>query len=202
MCKECDTIQTTVSNIPRNNQQRLRKLLKNPQHCVKVWEPEKVCNICNVLKLKTEFWIRQGRETTEGKRRSSYASSLCKVCESVRGQERYATDFGARAVALVGGSRRRSEKKGLEFNLTKEFIQQKLEVGVCEMSGIPLQMNGVKLKHKSGANRPFSPSLDRMDCTKGYTMDNVKVVCWIYNAAKGVGTHEDVIAFVEAFKNV
>jgi hypothetical protein len=32
----------------------------------------------------------------------------------------------------------------------------------------------------------------------GYTANNVQIVVWLYNRAKGDGTHEDVMQLVEA----
>jgi len=47
----------------------------------------------------------------------------------------------------------------------------------------------------------FCPSLDRVDSSKGYTKDNVQLVCRIYNTAKGNGTKEDVMKMVDALKD-
>lgn len=48
---------------------------------------------------------------------------------------------------------------------------------------------------------PFKPSIDRIDSTKGYTLDNIQIVCWIYNSAKGPNKHSDVIKFATALIN-
>ena len=94
-------------------------------------------------------------------------------------------------------SMKRAEDRGMEFNLTPEWIQPKLEAGFCEASGLPLELSGGEFKGY-GHFRPWTPSLDRIDPTKGYTTDNVQVVCWIYNQAKGVGDHADVVRLSQA----
>lgn len=94
-------------------------------------------------------------------------------------------------------AKHRAEVKGWEFNLTPEWIEPKLVAGVCEATGIPLELSGEKFKGY-GHFRPWTPSLDRIDPTKGYTTDNVKVVCWMYNQAKGVSTHEAVVRMAHA----
>ena len=153
----------------------------------------KVCVKCNTEKPLTEF-----HNTTSSKTGKVYKSNTCKVCSRLEQNARYETP-ASRASRLVCGMRSRCKKKGLEYDLTNEWVQEKLEAGVCEVTGIPLELKGGGLNN---GGRPFAPSLDRTDPTKGYTMDNVKVVCWIYNGAKGVGTHEDVIKLAEALINV
>lgn len=49
-----------------------------------------------------------------------------------------------------------------------------------------------------GPRRAFTPSLDRKDPALGYTEENSQMVVWIYNAAKGTGTHADVLALAAA----
>jgi hypothetical protein len=49
---------------------------------------------------------------------------------------------------------------------------------------------------------PLSPSLDRIDPRFGYVAGNVHVVVWVYNRAKGDGTHEDVLMLMEALSAI
>lgn len=46
----------------------------------------------------------------------------------------------------------------------------------CEITGLPI----IYELEKNGIN-PFRPSVDRIDCKKGYTEDNVRVVCVAVN---------------------
>ena len=95
-----------------------------------------------------------------------------------------------RASTLVSGAKKRAEKAGLAFELDLDWVAERLNHGYCEVSGIPFNL-------VTGRD-PFAPSLDRTDPTKGYTKDNVKVVVWCYNSAKGIGSHEDVMKLAEA----
>lgn len=49
----------------------------------------------------------------------------------------------------------------------------------CEVTGKKLswQWNGP-------GNNPWAPSIDRIDCSKGYIKGNMRVVCWAYNIAR------------------
>jgi hypothetical protein len=78
-------------------------------------------------------------------------------------------------------------------DLTQEWVSQKIAQGFCEVSGIKFDVEG----HGAPA-RPFAPSLDRTDPTQPYTQANTKVVAWIYNRAKGVHSHHDVMILAKA----
>ncbi len=42
------------------------------------------------------------------------------------------------------------------------------------------------------------PSIDRIVPSEGYTDENTQVVVWAYNAAKGIGTSNDVMILARA----
>jgi hypothetical protein len=75
--------------------------------------------------------------------------------------------------------RRTCNEKGLEFDLTKDWIRQRLDDGICEMSGLPFDM-GSKGNFKRGPN---TPSVDRINPFGGYTMDNCRMILWFINRA-------------------
>lgn len=72
-------------------------------------------------------------------------------------------------------------RKKPKFQITKLWIKRKLLTGHCEVTGIGFDYT--KPKPHYNAN-PFAPSLDRIDCSKGYTYKNTQVVIWAYNVAK------------------
>lgn len=123
-------------------------------------------------------------------------NTICKLCMKQVARDWRNTPPG-RSKQMWTTSKKRAEERGWEFNLTPEWIQERLEAGVCEATGIPLEMSAEEFKGY-GHFRPWTPSLDRDDPTKGYTTDNVKVVCWMYNQAKGVSTHEAVLRMARA----
>ncbi len=77
-------------------------------------------------------------------------------------------------------NRARSRKKP-NFEITKLWVYRKLTYGYCEVTDIKFSYD--KPKPHYNAN-PFAPSLDRIDCSKGYTYKNTQVVIWGYNVAK------------------
>jgi hypothetical protein len=93
--------------------------------------------------------------------------------------QRYRQTAEGRAAQLQSNAKRRAEEKGIAFDLDRLDLIERITAGRCEATGLPFDM-------ATGAGlNPWSPSLDRTDSAKGYTPDNVRVVCTAYNWAKG-----------------
>ena len=75
---------------------------------------------------------------------------------------------------MVQDACQRARKKGLEFNLTEHDI---VIPSHCPALGIPIFCEG-------GRATANSPSLDRIDPSKGYTRDNIVVVSHRANTLK------------------
>lgn len=104
-----------------------------------------------------------------------------------------------RAYALFQSARQASKKRNLEFDLTVDWIEQKLIYGMCEISHLKFDFNSKDTGNwGAGSQNPFGPSLDRTDPNKGYTKENVKVVVWIYNVGKQNNTHGDMLKLAKA----
>jgi len=86
-----------------------------------------------------------------------------------------------RAKYLVAECRRRCLKRGWKFDLNNhvEEIQTRMNVGLCELTGITMNMKPTK-------GRPFNaPSIDRIDPKKGYVYSNIRIICFAANAMLG-----------------
>ena len=150
----------------------------------------KVCTLCKEEKPRAEFYSRN--------KKLNHVTTQCKICIKEERRKKDRGDPRVRAARLHHSAKRRAEEKGIEYSLTTDFIHNAILGGKCQVTGLSFGLGDVA--QKTG-NRPWAPSLDRTDPTLGYTEDNVKVVCWIYNGAKGIGTHEDVMKLVEALSN-
>ena len=171
----------------------------------------KTCTQCNTQKDPSEFYkdaggrdgLRANCKTCMDENRKKYAPAKPNYeANRIRDNNRYKDsrkqDPRHRAMILTNGARARSKKRGFEFDLDLDWVHEKVAKGFCEATGAAFEMDTLYLPNGYGQQRAFSPSLDRTDPHKGYTKDNVKVVCWCYNAAKGVGTHEEVVRMAEA----
>jgi hypothetical protein len=87
-----------------------------------------------------------------------------------------------RAALLIGSARQRAKAKGLDSDLDVQWVAERIEAG-CAILGEPFNLtDGPPDGHPA---HPRAPSLDRIDSSRGYTRDNVWVICDAINRAKG-----------------
>ncbi len=106
--------------------------------------------------------------------------------EYIRGREKHAirrSRYGKRVRQdkpwreLVRAARLRANKKNMEYSLSYEWAATRW-TGKCEMTGIAFNIRGTR-------TNPHSPSIDRIDNSKGYTPENSRFVLWAINSFKG-----------------
>lgn len=85
-----------------------------------------------------------------------------------------------RSLNMLNGCHKRCMDRNMDFDLTYEWIKSRLDAGVCELSGEKFVMSDLD---RSSHYSPYSPSLDRIDSTKGYTQDNCRVILTAINLA-------------------
>ena len=82
-----------------------------------------------------------------------------------------------RAYAAVAVRARKDGEKCLSKDELKALWAR--ANGKCQLTGIPFSS-----ERKPGCvKRPWMPSVDRIDCSKGYTADNCRLVCVAVNLA-------------------
>jgi hypothetical protein len=91
-------------------------------------------------------------------------------------------------------ARMNAAKRKIEFDLTQSEFERlvKRARGRCMLSGIEFEF-----KCSSGKKRPFAPSLDRIDSSKGYAVENCRLICVIANYALNQWGDVPLIRFVE-----
>jgi len=86
-------------------------------------------------------------------------------------------------------AKQRCKKSGLECTITSDDISIP---DICPILGISINMNS----GGSGAYKN-SPSLDRIDNSKGYTRDNIHVISQLANSMKGAASSEELLRFAD-----
>jgi len=170
---------------------------------------EKVCTKCNSLKVLSDF--------TNMKRGKLGKSSWCKECHYTYKREnskeyyreyaveyrkkqehkeweenyrkQYKGSFRGTVSSMLAGAKNRAKGKGIEYDLDSEWLISKLKPMRCEATNSPLTLE----IDKDVQHSPFRPSIDRVDNSIGYTKENCRVTCVIYNKAKSDGIDEDVL---------
>jgi len=94
----------------------------------------------------------------------------------------------------LGQAKRRATKDGREFDIT---IQDLLPLPtVCPVLGIELNYTGTKVRGFVDT----SPSIDRIDSSKGYIKGNVQIISWRANRVKSDASVEELEAVIKYMK--
>lgn len=137
-------------------------------------------------------WQEENREYSRALSRDGYRRNRSVRLE--RGRAAYHRNKLSPAMIvknLWGGAKRRARENGIEFGLTKSWVMERVVAGVCEVSGI-------RFEPGDGKHHPLSPTIDRIDRSRGYTEDNARLVIWAVNNLKGVGDDDTMWKVVEA----
>ncbi len=96
------------------------------------------------------------------------------------------------ARTLLRNSKYRAKRDGLRHTLTLSDIAVPSHCPVL----------GVRLKTSSGRAGPNSPSLDRIDSSKGYVPGNVVVVSWRANEVKKDASLEELERICSFYQHI
>lgn len=153
----------------------------------------KVCSKCGNVKIQ---YIRKNRNSVEyrcvqccseygkkyrkdniehmrAKDKKYRLENIWKIKEKMRKRR-----LEKREMMLFRGAKNRATSNGLDFNITIDDI---VIPDVCPILGIPL----IVAENSSNDN---SPTLDRLDSTKGYVKENICVISYRANRMKSNGT--------------
>jgi len=99
-----------------------------------------------------------------------------------------------RAKELVRHAQRRASKMLLPFDLDLHIpeLQMRIDTGTCEMTGLPMPVQNGRQWN--------TPSIDRIEPTKGYVLSNVRIVCLAVNCALGFWGPEVLLAIADAIR--
>lgn len=171
---------------------------------LKKCEATKQCNMCQEHKALFEF--SKNKSSKDG------LQYRCRSCDNKyqsdrRNKNKEATlqygreyqskrrqNFEYRLKMLLNASKQRAVLKNREHTLTLDDIKELYpKDGKCPVFGFDLEFN-------SAGFRETSPSIDRIDSTKGYTRDNVQIISWKANRLKAYATVEDLEILVAFLK--
>lgn len=94
---------------------------------------------------------------------------------------------------MLNQARRRSKLKGIEFNISLDDIIRVWPIDdCCPALGFKFDL--------TGKNRWLSPSLDRIDSSCGYTVDNIVVVSYRANSIKQDSTMDELEALLAFYR--
>lgn len=100
---------------------------------------------------------------------------------------------------LYKAAKNAAARRKRPFDLTEAEIVElvKESGGYCPVSGVRLRLDACE-DARGKIKRPWSPSLDRIDSTKGYAKDNCRVVCLAVNFAMNMWGEEILITLAKS----
>lgn len=131
-------------------------------------------------KARFGAWYKRRSADQKAKRRTYCDNN--RLALNAAATKRYHAKKGhpeRRAQQLFNSAKTRAKESGRDFTLSFDRVLFALELGVCEATGLKFDMLARK------GRSPYAPSLDREDCSKGYTDENTRVVVWAFNSACG-----------------
>ena len=151
----------------------------------------KACKLCQIEYSKK--YNREHKEYFKQKNNEYYQKNLLNDIEYNRKRynfykEKYleSRDASLRTIRgrlynIFDAARSRTKKGSLIFEITLEDVLEIYEIqkGSCALTNIEFSLDRLGRKSKN----PFAPSLDRIDSDKGYTKENIRLVCVIVNLA-------------------
>lgn len=138
------------------------------------------CKTC--IKNKNKKLYQTGEYKEHRRLRSKKYLSDPKNAEKnrKRGIEHYQSIKG-RALSLFNSAKNRAKKFDEKMDVDLDFILEKLNFGVCEVTGIHFDFG----EPINTMKNPYAPSIDRRNSNVGYTKENTQIVIWQYNLMKG-----------------
>lgn len=155
---------------------------------------DKICSICKLPKPSDEFHKRA--MSPDG------LNPACKICRSKRRRYLYACSpshdiergkrwkENNREKSILNQTRKSAKERGLAFELALEDI---IIPKFCPVFNIPLTF-------AKGQRTDNSPSIDRIDSSKGYIKGNIRIISWRANDLKKNGTMEEFEQIVDYMK--
>lgn len=132
-------------------------------------------------KANPEFWRNKARKWREDNPEKA-------LLFAKQAKERYWASPWRKCVIAAKG---RAQKRNIAFDLTMEWAEKRW-TGFCELTQIPFS------PRKEAACGVFSPSIDRVIPSKGYTQDNCRFVLFGVNSLKHDATDEVMYLIAEA----
>lgn len=160
----------------------------------------KICSICGLRKELDQF---HKQAAGIGGR-----TARCKSCANKIHKDRkwgsykkgaYAKQMASiegRASALKGSIAYRARAAKIDFDLDREWFVSRLRNGRCEVTNIPFRLLGNDEQDRR--TNPFSPSVDRIDFSGGYTKTNCRMTILMFNMLKAEANDQQILEVCEA----
>tara|TARA_Y100001980_G_C14516232_1_gene291543 strand:+ start:38 stop:1360 length:1323 start_codon:yes stop_codon:yes gene_type:complete len=174
---------------------------------------EKECINCKIIK-NINLFNKQRKSSTGW-------SNVCKECNNNRSKlEKIKNPEGFKLRARNAELRRKDipksqaslritqlkskcKRKGIKFDLDKEWLLEKYEKGKCEKTGIKFVTSVLDEQIIHGSSKRYiniyTPAIDRINPKEGYVKKNCRLVITLFNTFKGPWKDEDVKIWAKGY---
>lgn len=151
------------------------------------------CKDCN----NNYYRVRHKNPEVKAKRRARYIKNSLENPDFKEKQKKiskkYYESILGRAKTIMKGVDDRCKKKNMECDIDIGLIEDRIISGFCQVTNLPFDLT---TKQDSKKN-PYAPSIDRIDQSKGYTRDNVRIVLWQVNLMKNELSDSELLKMCE-----
>lgn len=127
----------------------------------------KLCYKCKQTKPLSEFTKK--KNSKDGVRKE------CKSCVA-----NWCASIPGKSSRLFSSCKRRAKTSGGIVTIDRDWIEKKLEEGVCELTKLPFNFSN----RGKFTRQPYAPSIDKKDAKNpDYTPENSRLVLWAVNCA-------------------
>ncbi len=196
-CKECN---------------KKARLLKQGKVLI-ITVTEKYCPVCQKTKISDEFYkstkklspdglqflcsecYKYHNNINKGKDKNYFRKLQTSVDDNFReylSKQKRENSRKNHITTMLNNAKKRALKKGLEFSLIKEDI---IIPEICPILKVPFII-GTK------ENYDFTPTIDRIDNSKGYIIENIQIISNKANSMKNSASFEMLQNFAEYVYNI
>jgi hypothetical protein len=142
------------------------------------------CKSCDGVRNRNKTITKEQKEQYKQNRINKLTPELKQI--ELEKRRKYLSLLENKIKVILRNSKRRAIKNNYDFNL--EYGDIKIPEN-CPILGIPLVF-GTK------ENYEFTPSLDRVDKSKGYIKDNIGIISKKANSMKSSASKEEMFKFI------
>lgn len=134
---------------------------------------------CELNRIRNKHYYENNRDNVNARAKARNWNYNPEKAKTKR--QEYYSKYPARNILRT--VQKRAEDRNLPFDLTEEWYNEQFKKG-CAVTQIRFA------QPRSGS--PWSPHIDKITPDEGYTVKNCRLVCAMYNQAKGKWTDNDV----------
>lgn len=146
---------------------------------------QKACKECQ--KARNKIYNSENKEYFSKKSKERYkkednSARYQKTKENyLKRKGEWYTSLRGRFYDLLESARTRAKKSNIQIDIDLEYLLNlyELQNKQCSLTGIQFEFK--RTTNSKSKFTPFGPSIDKIDHTKGYTKDNVRLVCVMVN---------------------